>query len=338
MGLLSVGWVGALAAVVVATGSGPRPASTSLPAAPSIVRSDGQVAAAVIPGNRRHRCARIVLWRVGHTPKTIRRLLQCTANGSPVLPDGVIGLALAGTTVAWQETTGGNHRELTIWKATLERPKPVLVAYAESQPGSPGGAYNGDLAGHGGLIVYATWMHCDAEGTGGARQCAKGQPDVYAQTLKRLGGGVLRRGHDVLDPIWVDSGRVLIRHADGTLLLLDGPVARSFPATPKLRGAAVEGRQLVTLTPDELAVYDTETAKRTRTIALLPAARVLEDVQSGIAVLGREGTTHLIRLGDGKGATFLRAAHAQLEPAGLFYASGKRLVFVPRTAVLRRFG
>jgi len=316
----------------------PAASSPTLPAAPSIVRADGRVVAALVPGNGT-RCAQIVLWRLGHAPQTVRTHSQCGDQG--VLPERVTDLALAGTTVAWQETGGGNNREYAVYEASLERPTPVLRSYAENgsgAAGNPGGKYTGDLAGHGGLIVYASWTHCDWAGEGYARQCSKKLPDVYAQTLKRIGGGVLRQGPDVLDPVWVDAGRVLIRHPDGSLLLLDGPIARTFPATAGLLGAVVQGRQLVTLTRTALAVYDTETARLVRSLRLAPAVRTLEDLQGGIAVLGRSGTTHLVRLSDGKGVTYTRAAHAQLEPAGLTYAAGRRLVFVPRGSVLRRFG
>jgi hypothetical protein len=310
----------------------PAASSPTLPAAPSIVRADGQVVAALVPGNGT-RCAQIVVWRLGHAPKTIRTHSQCGDRG--VLPGRVSDLALAGTTVAWQETGGGNNREYVVYEASPERPTPVLKSYAENgsgAAGNPGGNYTGGLAGHGGLIVYASWTHCDPLDVGYARPCSTKLPDVYAQTLKRIGGGVLRRGPDVLDPVWVDAGRVLIRHADGSLLLLDGPVARAFPATAGLLGAAVQGRQLVTLTRTALAVYDAQTAKLARSFRLAPAARTLEDLQGAIAVLGRSGTTHLVRLADGRGVTYPRAA-----PAGLAYASGRRLVFVPRAAVLRRF-
>jgi hypothetical protein len=73
-----------------------------------------------------------------------------------------------------------------------------------------------------------------------------------------------------------------------------------------------------------------------RSFPLSPAKRMLEDLDGGVAVLGSSGTTHLVRLSDGHGATFTHAAHAQLEPQGLTFASAASLRFVPRSQI--RFG
>ncbi len=328
----------AAALAFLAHSAAPSP-SLALAAAPSIVRADGNVAAAVVPGNRKGRCAQIVLWRVGGKPVTIKTIDQCSNDGIGL--DKVVDLALAGQRVAFQEMNGGNNLEMIVSTATLARPKPKLVSYVENgggAAGDPAGQYNGDLVGHGSMLAYATWTQCDVPGGGYARDCKKGLPDIYDQELHRIGDGVLLSGAPVLHPVWTWGDAVLIRHADNSLLLVDsgGRTLEVYRPVPGLVGAVFQGLQLVTLTKTALTVWNARTGAKVRTFALAPASRVLEDLDGGIAVLGSHGTTHLIRLADGRGLTFTHAAHAQLEPAGLYYADGRTLRFLPRSRI--RFG
>jgi hypothetical protein len=332
-------WASALGASLALGAHVGTPASVTLAAAPSIVRADGNVVAAVVPGNRKGRCASIVLWRVGHAPVTIRTIAQCDDDGVGL--DSVAELALGGQTVAWQETNGGNNLELIIRKATLTRPKARDVSYVENgggAAGDPAGDWTGSLLGHGPLLAYASWTECDPAGGGYGRPCSPGRADLYAQRLHRLGGRVLFWGFDAIFPIWTDGHAILIRHTDQTLVLVDagGHVLWRHSGIRGLVGAAFQGSQLDTLNPTELVVWDVRRGEPLRRFPLVRRRRVLEDLDDGIAVLGSRGTTHLIRLSDGRGQTFSHAAHAQLEPQGLVFADGATLRFVPRTRI--RFG
>ena len=336
-------WVSVVGGTLaLAAGAHASPAaSLTLPAAPSIVRADGDVVAAVVPGNRKGRCAQIVLWRLGRAPVRVKTIVQCDSDGVGL--DSVDELALATQTAAWQETNGGNNLELSISTATLTRPKEKEVSYVENGAGAagdPAGDFTGDLVGHGRLLAYASWTHCDQAGGDYARACGGGLPDVYHQALRGIRGRVLHTGPSILHPVWTDGGAILIEHADHSLVLVGprGGGIRAFPAIPGLVGAVFQGSQLVTLTGSALAVWNARTGARVRSFALPTATRVLEDLDGGIAVLGSHGTTHLIRLSDGRGVTYTRAAHAQLEPQGLYFASGSRLVFRPRADVALRFG
>ena len=330
---------GLAAAVAVGFSSGTSANSLTLRAAPSMVSADGDLVAAVVPGDRKGRCAQIVLWRPGHAAETIKTIVQCDDDGVGL--DSVAELALGGQTVAWQETNGGNNLELSISKATFTHPKEQDVSYVENGGGAasdPGGDWTGSLVGHGGLLAYASWKQCDEVHGGYARACSPGRPDVYAQHLHRIGGRVLLWGPDAVYPIWTDGHAVLVRHADKTLVLVDsaGHVVWRHSAVPGLVGAAFQGSQLVTLTRTSLSVWKLPGAAPRRTFPLSSGSRVLEDVDGGVAVLGSHGTTHLLRLSDGRGATFAHAAHAQLEPQGLFFSHGRTLHFVSRKQI--RFG
>ena len=239
-------WASAAAALAfVAHHPAAPPTSLALPASPSIVRADGNLVAAVVPGNRKGRCAEIVLWRVGAKPVTIKTIDECSNDGAGL--DQVIDLALAGQRVAFQETNGGNNLEMIVSTATLARPRPQMDSYVENGDGAagdPAGRYDGDLVGHDSLLAYATWTRCDTPGGGYARDCKPGLPDLYDQVLHRIGGGVLRGGAAVLHPVWTDGNAILIRHSDNSLLLIDsrGKLLNAFLPVRGLVGAVVRVR------------------------------------------------------------------------------------------------
>jgi hypothetical protein len=161
---------------------------------------------------------------------------------------------------------------------------------------------------------------------------------LYAQRLHVVGGRVIHFGPDAIFPLWTDGHAILVEHEDRTLVLLDrrGRVLWRHSAVPGLVGAVFQGSQLVTLTRNRLSVWKLPGMTPVRSFPLLRAKLVLEDLDGGVAVLGSKGTTHLIRLSDGRGATFTHAAHAQLEPQGLVFGSGASIRFVPRSQI--RFG
>jgi hypothetical protein len=339
----------ALAAASSARGAAP-PRAQSLPvAAPvKLLAADGTRAAAVVPGDGRSRCTRIVLWRPGTRPVTVETRVGCGRGGPLEGPDG---LALGGNRVVWQERNGGNDLELAIRTATVSSPVPKDVSYVvngDGAGGDPAGDWTGHLLADGPLLVFARWSHCEeAEGGSTFRPCAAGQPDVYAGALHRIVNGrdtVLRRGDDLIEPVWVDGGRILVRRPDGTLVLLrtNGQPLRAFDVGAGATDAVFQGRRLAVLRPASLDVYDTASGVRVRSFHLRSMPRRLVDVQSGIAVLLSGGRVHLVKLESGRGATFVPPRgvplFAQLEPGGLFYAAGTRLFFVPFADLLRRFG
>jgi len=324
------------AALALGFGSGTASISVTLRAPPALVRADGDVVAAAVPGDRKGHCAQIVLWRRGHAPVTITTIVECDNDGVGL--DSVDELALAGRTVAWQESNGGNNLELSISKATLAKPKEQEVSYVENGGGAaddPAGDWTGSLVGHGGLVAYASWSQCDAVGGGYARTCSSDRSDVYAQRLVRVDGRVLLSGADAVYPVWTDGHAILVRHADRTLALVDSAGRELWRHSPVrgLVGVAFQGSQLVTLTRSALAVWKLPANAPRRVFRLSSSRRVLEDLDGGLAVLGSHGTTHLIRLSDGRGATFAHVAHAQLEPEGLFFSDGRTLRFVPRARI-----
>jgi hypothetical protein len=328
------------------------PAQTLRTAAPaSLLAADGPLAAAVVPGDGKGRCTEIVLWRPGTAAPTLVKTQVGCGGGAPL--EGVTELALGGKRVIWQETNGGNNLELIVQTATTARPAPAEVSYVENgngAAGDPGGEYTGHLLADGQLLVFTSWTHCDPyadQGAGYAEKCAAGGPELSQGALHRVVAGkaaVLRRGDDVLAPLWVDGGRILVHSSDSTLTLLrtSGAPLRTFDVGPGHGEAAFQGTRLAVLRPTSLDVYDTASGERVHSFLLARKTRHLADLQSGIAVLVSGGAVHLLRLDTGKGTTVVPRGggtiHAQLEASGLFTSSSTGLSFLPLATLLARLG
>jgi hypothetical protein len=316
----------------------------------TLLAADGPLAAAVVRGDGHKRCTQIVLWKPGGAVTTIQTGLGCDEDA---LFEGIAEIALGGKRVLWQETNGGNNLELIVNTATLAKPKRADVSYVENgngAAGDPGGPYTGHLLGDGPLLVFAAWTRCDpyvSEGADYAKPCKKGEPVEYDGGLHQVAAGrdkVLRSGDDMLYPMWVDGGRILVGRAGPKLMLLrtTGATLRTFDVGPNVDGAVFQGSRLVVLRPTALDVYDTGTGARTHTYPLAKTPRRLVDLQSGIAVLISAGAVRLIQVDTGKGATVKPSGggtiNSQLEPTGLYTSSAKGLTFIPMAQVLARFG
>lgn len=234
--------LGALLTVVglplfAGAGSAAAP-SRALPTADrvTLLAADGPLAAAVVRGNGHGRCTQIVLWRPGSRETTVRTQVGC---GKGTSLEGIAELALGGKRVLWQETNGGHNLELIVETATLGQRRDKTVSYVENGNGAaadPGGDYTGHLLADGPLLVFASWTRCDpytSEGAGYARPCKKAEPALYAGALHQVVAGkdtVLRRGDDMLFPVWADGGRILVQSGDSKLLLLrsTGATLRTF--------------------------------------------------------------------------------------------------------------
>lgn len=334
--------------LVGAGGATPPRARTLTTAGPvTLLAADGPLAAAVVRGDGRSRCTQVVLWQPGTRPVAVKTQVGCGAGG---ILEGVDALALGGKRVLWEETNGGNNLELIVNTATVAAPKSVGVSYAENgngAAGNPGGDYTGALFADRSLLVFASWTQCDpyaAQGSTYARPCEQGKPQYYNGIIHRVVGGkdsVLRSGDDILFPVWVDGGRILVHNGPTlTLLRTTGETLRTFDVGQDVLGSAFQGSRLVVLRSAGLDVYDTTNGVHTQSFRLVPATRRLVDVQSGIAVLIAGPVVRLIQLDTGRGAAYVPKGggtiQAQLEPNGLFMSSARGISFVPMAQVVVR--
>jgi hypothetical protein len=115
----------------------------------------------------------------------------------------------------------------------------------------------------------------------------------------------------------------------------------------KVRDVALGAAELLVLSGDELRVLDPSNGRLGKTLARprWAADGSLADVERDVAVFVTRRIVRLVRLGDGRNRTIhppgSGVIHAQLEPAGLFYAynvrGGRtgRVAFIPFRKLFR---
>jgi hypothetical protein len=237
-------------------------------------------------------------------------------------------VALGGTTVIHNEWMhGGGTTFFSVATASVESTRLVHVRgfCSSSRYECPLGAL-GHLRADGALTAFGTW-HCDdpaAQPWPGL--CETRKRDGQAWRVDGARAVRIASGPGPATVLAVDGGRVLLDRGGGVLELVaaSGALLRRFELNPTLvRGALVQGRDLVIRTPAALEVTDAQTGEFVRR---WPAATEAElvDVQDGVAVLVAGTTIELLRLTDGRKATIRPPGSgpvlAQLEPAGLFFA------------------
>jgi hypothetical protein len=200
-------------------------------------------------------------------------------------------------------------------------------------------------------------------------------PTTYRERLWRIVGRreqLLLASRNELAALSVAAGRILVRRADGSLELrgATGGLLRRFAFRPgEVQAAVLDAAELVVLDRrgPGLAwrVYRPESGKLEHVLAARPTVATaihptrtterplsdLLDVERGVLAYAVGRTVHVVRLAEGREATFHPPAASvpgrppvfvQLEPPGLYYAydvSGPpqgRVRFVPFGAI--RFG
>jgi hypothetical protein len=303
-----------------------------------------------------HGCARVAVWSLPRNIVTLESGRSCLRQYSAREATG--GLALAGTRVAWVRAGGGNTLETAVWTATLRARAPVLVGFGAD---GDGGVRVGHTRGDGALLVFAASHHCTSPGDPSAPSPSECRPgfrngEVDRATVWRLATngrpcpalgrrpGIcvpVRETAEEQTPLAVDAGRVAVRRRSGTVEIVasDG---RHLAAFRYGRGialaAAMHGNDLVVQRPGAVDVFDLQTHAKVATHPLASRTPALEDVHAGVVVYVTAGQARALRLSDGRDVHIGPARRAQLEHAGLFYASGKRVGLLPRADLERRLG
>jgi hypothetical protein len=264
---------------------------------------------------------------------------------------------VAGRLVSWDEATGGNTLETTVSSASLVHRAPLSLG-AGTWDYSFGGSGDEAFAptGDGTLLAFTIQTHCADPEVDEEPHCPPGREagDVVSASVWR----VARRGrcptyrdyypaghcalvasaNGELTVLAVDAGRIAARTDDGVRLMTGrGRFLRDFPVED-VRAAELSADRLALRVPGAVEIYDTGSGRLVSSFPVAGSARLdrLEDLDSGILVTAMGRTVTLRRLSDGRKATMQSpgVAHAQLEPAGLFVASGHRVTFTPRRDVL----
>lgn len=346
IGLIALALLGA--GLVFVASADPRASTTLSVSTPGPVvafAADGQRAALTV---RRHGRWQILIWEpAAHRLQTIH-----TESDS----DPGVGVALAGTRVAWDDWYGGLTITTRVSSATLARHAPVSLG---SDDGSDSTGWEVlPPSGDGKLLAFTVQYRC--EDSVEEPDCPPGRHygDVTQATIWRAtprgrcaatasASDFRRQGHcakvasahgrlTVLD---VDSGRIAAR-VDGGVTLFTGTGRQLVNVGVRnVSAGALSGNRLVVRVPGLFQVYDADSGELVRTIPAKSSDR-LEDVANGILVIANGQTVTLRRLVDSHTARWQATGfpHGRLERSGLFVAGNRRVTFTPMADVLRRLG
>jgi hypothetical protein len=277
---------------------------------------------------------KVLVWSV-RTGKTVevsgRRTARADASSTGA---GVVELAIAGPRVSWLVNEGGNlEGDDYLFASSLVRPKERQVAsdirYGDNCPGRSrslcAGKWLGGLVGSGRLIAVNRWT-TDANGA-----VTQGELDVLHGTqLKQVATGT-----ETVEAASTDKGRVAVLRADGTVGLYSAAGNLLRTVTPSSAvAAALSGRNLVVLTKHgTLELYDARTGSLRKTLAVHDGATPDNlDVQGNVAIYAH-GSLHAVNLSSGKDRVIGKLRRgvelARIDSAGVAYAGGRTLAFLP---------
>ncbi len=367
------GAVAVLVALAFAVAASARSSPPLVQVKPRELRMSQPLAALAAEGNRVAFafCNQLLgVWRPGATGVT---RLGPSAQWTCPPPRGLertYSLAFAGDRVAWIAEAGGNIVTNLLFLVVLGRPRVITIAADVSyccRSFDPDLERMGDVFGDGGFIAFSSRVKCGDEGAPGCPTPTRTlisqtvwrlrRPPFQAQCVNKPGPCLqLATLNDVLRPLSVDSGRVVLRRANGALEIRkpNGALVRQFPGLAGLtRGAELMGGRLVALVPGRLREYKIATGAlvRTRPLPNVSSGGVcgmppcptitlqLVDAARGLVAYILSGKLHLLRLRDGRNRVVGTATDARFGETGLFYAYAaaapwvSRIRFVPWLAL-----
>jgi hypothetical protein len=357
----------------VAVTGGPGPSATNAPTPPLVQVQPSELrlsqplaqAGLAVEGRRVAFafCNQLVgVWRPG-TAGVIR--LGPVAQWTCPPPRGLertYSIAFAGDRVAWIAEAGGNQVTNLLFLVVLGQPHTMTIAadYAYCcRSFDPDLERMGDVYGDGNFIAFSSGVKCgDGPSVPGCPTSTRTllsqtvwrlrRPPFQAQCVDQPGPCVqLATLNDVLQPLSVDSGRVVVRRSNSALEIRkpNGTVVRQFPALAgQTRGAELMGGRLIVLVPGKLREFSIGTGAliRSRPVPNVPSGGVcgmppcpvvtlrLVDASRGVAAYIQSGKLHLLRLRDGLNRVVATASDARFGDRGLFYAFSAPAPWVSR--------
>jgi probable HAF family extracellular repeat protein len=332
-----------------------KPMSIKVVGAVAALEADDGRAVVVVP--RHGVCADAFGWdRAKRRIVTVLDSRRCVVMAAM---EGYGPIALTGDHAAYLYRTGGNLLETYVVAVSLGTGRTSQIASSIADGQGAYGASVHDPRGHDGLLVYSERTRCREE-PGGDPPCPVGFPDTSVVSdaihLAMPARRVIARSTDELPVLAVGGGRVVALVHTGEVIVLAPQVARAplvahggfkaerlvatyrYPPGAVL-GAATDGRSLAVLRDGALDVVPLPGRAGKRRTVGLPHAPRLADLDGGLAVLLRTGAVDVLDVATGRRATVARTATgvplAQLEPDGLYVASGSTVTFTPRSAIGR---
>jgi hypothetical protein len=293
--------------------------------------ADGPRAAFITAGP--HDCDHVAVWAPAQ--KTITRFEAPSPCISTSTGSGEYDVELAGTRASWVWYGGGNFWDFLLTTATPANPLPTQLTW-DSDHASEFWDYR--LRGDGELLVFNQGSRLVRIGVGHERCYETSQGGWGASVCTTI-----RRGAHAAPVASVSGGLIAVR--EPTLIaVVDamGNTVRLFPG--EANSAWLDGDHLVVIRANVIERYSVATGALEASRPL-PMGYKVADLDGGVAVLRKGRAITLLRLDDGHAFTLTPdrgPVFAELEEPGLYYsyAVGKtgRVVFMPRTEVLRQLG
>jgi hypothetical protein len=298
-------------------------------------------------------CNQLVgLWRPGATTITQLGPVNQWSCPPPRGLERVFSLALTGDRTAWAASAGGNIVTNLLFLVTSSNPHSITIA-AETDNCCRGVDPDlnrvGDVYGDGGFIAFSSRVKCNDHG---APACASGtHPTLLNQTVWRLRRppfqapclgkpgpcSQLLTQTNVLRPLSIDSGRIVLQLANGSLIVRKstGALVHQFPGLAgQSRGAELMGNRLLVLIQGKLLVYSLPAGNQvgTRPLPNVSSAGVcglppcptatlqLVDASRGLVAYILSGKLHLLRIRDGRDRIVAAATDSRFGDKGLFYS------------------
>lgn len=245
-------------------------------------------------------------------------------------------LTLAGDTAIWWDYSAGNHVYCDdVYTASAASPKAHPLGICDGTMGDTYFEFAGDRS----LVAISDYTVCEIDCTG--PQGGLLPNGNYSVEVMRLRGS--GRPAPVLTPhdfrVFLDarSWRVAVIEPKATLTVYDAG-GRKLWSVPQVTGVFrgwIAGNTVVLQQTRSVRVYSASGAGVARP---LPRGARLNGVVGGLGAYTIGSTVRLLRLADGRDRKLVTAkglAGAQLTPAGVFYAAGRTVTFVPIRAALQ---
>jgi hypothetical protein len=233
----------------------------------SVIRPHGLVVALALDRNRVAYAVggKVTVWNLGTGKRTVVSGRQTAGDGA------VLGLAIAGSQVAWRTNAFGNSEsDDYLFRSSVLKPRERLVAKAyrfgdacgaAGGPGACVGPWIGGVVASGNRILVNRWR---TDSTGSISSGG-----LYALEGTRF--KPVATGAGTVEAVAADAKRTAVLHHDGSVGLYSSAGKPLFSVTPaaQTEEVALSGHNLVVLVPKgQLALYNASTGSLRKTFTL----------------------------------------------------------------------
>jgi hypothetical protein len=245
-------------------------------------------------------------------------------------------LTLAGDTAIWWDYDAGNHVYCDdVYTASISSPKAKGLGICD---GTMGDTYF-ELAGDRTIVTISDYTVCESDCTGDNGNLLP-DGDYGVEVRRRFPGGKLvpiLPATNFLRFLDARNWRVAVIESKRTLAVYDSAGSKlwSRAGVTGVAGGWVMGGSVVLQQQRLIRAYSRAAAGIGRQ---LPRGASVDGAIGGLVVYKAGSSVHLLRLSDGRDRKFVTVkglVQAQITTAGVFYAAGSSVTFVPMRVALQ---